>query len=170
MRRFMAFLAVALVASLLAIGAVACSDDDDDDGNGEDTPVPTEDGGDGGSTVNVSLTEFQIVPDVESAPAGSITFNADNIGGDVHELVIVSTDLAPDALPTGDDGSVDEAGEGIDVLFEIEEFDPGGSESLTVDLDAGNYVLICNVVEEEDDGTVEAHYAEGMYVGFEVTE
>jgi len=177
MRKLLSLVTLGLVALVLAIGAVACDDDDDDgDGNGEDTPLATEDGvetpedGGDGSTVNVDLLEFQVVPDVTSAPAGSITFNASNIGGDVHELVIIRTDLDPSALPPAEDGSVDEAGEGIEVIDEIEEFDPGGEESLTVPLEAGSYALICNVVEEEEDGTVEAHYAEGMFVGFEVTE
>jgi len=36
-----------------------------------------------------------------------------------------------------------------------------------VDLDAGNYVLICNIVEEEDGETV-SHYQEGMRTPFTV--
>jgi hypothetical protein len=38
---------------------------------------------------------------------------------------------------------------------------------LTVDLDAGSYALICNIVEEEE-GEPEAHYAEGMRADFTV--
>jgi hypothetical protein len=82
--------------------------------------------------------------------------------------VVIHTDLAPDALPTADDGSVDEAGEGIEVIGEIEEFAPGESQTGTFDLAAGSYVLICNVVEEEE-GEVEAHYHLGMHAAFTVT-
>lgn len=172
MRSKWMLIGVALLAAVLAIGAVACGDDDDGDGDngGDETPMVDETPMADGSTVNVDLTEWQVVPDVDSVAAGSVTFNASNVGGEIHELVIIQTDLAPDALPTGDDGGVDEAGEGINVIAEIEEFDAGTDESLTVDLDAGAYVLICNIVEEEDDGTFESHYQEGMRTAFTVNE
>jgi hypothetical protein len=63
---------------------------------------------------------------------------------------------------------VDEGGEGIEVVDEIEEIPVGESRSLTVDLEAGNYVLICNILQEEPNGTLEAHYSEGMRTGFTV--
>ena len=57
-----------------------------------------------------------------SAAAGDVTFNATNTGpDDVHEFVVFLTDLAPDALPTNEDGSVDEEGEGLELQGEIEE-------------------------------------------------
>jgi len=159
---------LALLMAVLAIAAVGCDDDED---TGGDEPTATEEvmddateEPDGGSTVAASLLEYQIIPEPASVPAGSVTFNADNVGGADHELVIIRTDLAPDALPTAEDGSVDEAGEGIEVLFEIEEFAAGTQESLTVDLDAGAYVLICNVVDDTG-----AHYDLGMSIAFEVT-
>jgi hypothetical protein len=122
-----------------------------------------------GSEVNVTLQEFAVLPDVSSVPAGSVTFNATNIGPmDPHELVVVRTDLPPGELPTREDGSFDEDAEGVEVIGEIEEFDPGLTQSMTLDLEPGKYVLLCNLVEEED-GEIEAHYALGMWVGFEVT-
>jgi hypothetical protein len=39
---------------------------------------------------------------------------------------------------------------------------------LTLDLEAGTYVLLCNLVEEEDTGEVESHFAEGMHAMFTV--
>ena len=78
------------------------------------------------------------------------------------------TDLAPDALPTGDDGSVDEAGAGIELIDEVEDIAAGSEGEVDVDLEAGNYVLICNVVQENDDGTTTIHYAEGMFAAFTV--
>ena len=50
------------------------------------------------------------------------------------------------------------------LVDEIEVVHPGQRESLTLDLAAGNYVLICNMFE---DG--EAHYSLGMRIGFTVT-
>lgn len=108
-----------------------------------------------------------MVPDADSAPAGSVTFNVTNDGpADVHEFVVMRTDLAPDALPVDETGTVDEAGEGIiEVVGEIEDIAVGDSPSLTVDLEAGSYVLLCNIYSEEES---EAHYAQGMRVAFTV--
>lgn len=118
--------------------------------------------------MGVTLQEFSVIPAQDSAPAGQVTFDVENTGPeDHHELVVIRTDLAPDALPTAEDGSVDEAGQGIEVIGEIEEFPPGRTQSRTFDLDAGSYVFICNVVEEHE-GEVEAHYSLGMRTGFTV--
>jgi uncharacterized cupredoxin-like copper-binding protein len=120
----------------------------------------------GGSTVEVTLQEFAILPAESSIGAGEITFEATNEGpDDNHELVVIRTDLAPDALPTNEDGTVNEDGEGIEVIGEIEEFPPGESQSATFDLEAGAYVFICNVFEEEEG---EAHYEQGMRTAFTV--
>jgi hypothetical protein len=54
------------------------------------------------------------------------------------------------------------------VIGEIEEFDPGQTQSATFSLEAGSYALICNVVEEEGGQTI-AHYQNGMRAAFEVT-
>ncbi|HEX6207593.1 MAG TPA: hypothetical protein VF058_04455 [Actinomycetota bacterium] len=124
--------------------------------------------GGGEETVEVTLQEFAILPAEDTVSAGSVTFDATNEGpDDPHELVVIQTDLAPEALPTTDEGGVDEEGEGIEVIGEIEEFPVGETESATFDLDAGDYVLVCNIVEEED-GELESHYALGMRIGFVV--
>jgi uncharacterized cupredoxin-like copper-binding protein len=138
---------VALIGLPLVIGLVACGTT---------------------TTVDVSLREFSIAPSVASAPAGTVTFEVTNDGpNDVHEFVVVRTDLAPDALPTDADGSVLEDGEGMEVINEIEDLAVGASETLMLTLEAGSYVLICNIVEEED-GETEAHYALGMRTAFTV--
>lgn len=126
-------------------------------------------GGGGETTVAVTVQEFSVLPAQDSAPAGSVTFDVENTGPeDTHEFVVIKTDLAPDALPTAEDGSVDETGEGIDeVIGEIEDIAPGSSESLKTDLEAGSYVLICNIVEEEGGDTL-VHYALGMRTAFTV--
>ena len=95
-----------------------------------------------------------------------MTFNATNNGpDDDHEFVVIQTDLSPTDLPTKPDGSVDEEGAGITVIDEIEPFAVGKTETLTVDLDAGSYALICNVYDAKEK---EAHYQEGMRTGFTV--
>ena len=125
-------------------------------------------GGGEETTVAVTLQEFSVLPAQDSAPAGSITFDVENTGPeDIHEFVVIKTDLAPDALPTAEDGSVDETGEGMEVIGEIEDLATGATETLRVDLDAGSYVFICNIVEEEGGDSL-VHYALGMRTGFTV--
>jgi hypothetical protein len=120
----------------------------------------------GESTVAVTLQEFAVVPDTASVDAGSITFEATNEGpDDPHEFVVIATDLDPQSLPTDENGAVDEEGDGIEVIGEIEEFPVGETQSVTFDLESGSYVLICNIWDEDEQ---EAHYQEGMRTAFTV--
>ena len=130
--------------------------------------LPACDGDDEGGTVEVGLSEFAVAVSPASVAPGPVTFEATNDGpNDPHELVVVRTDLGPADLPTSEDGSYDESAEGAELIDEIEEFDPGTTESITLDLDEGSYVLLCNLVEEEG-GELEAHYALGMRATFTV--
>lgn len=52
-------------------------------------------------------------------------------------------------------------------MDEVEEIPSGESRELAVDLATGSYVLICNIVEEED-GETESHYQEGIGAEFTV--
>ena len=124
------------------------------------TPVPT--------TVNVTLMEFHVTPDQSSVPAGHVKFHVSNIGEDMHEFLVIRTDLAPDMLPTEANGSYLDDGPGTDLLEEIPLVPSGESRDLDIDLAAGHYVLICNMVHTEDDGTVEVHYQLGMRTAFTV--
>jgi uncharacterized cupredoxin-like copper-binding protein len=122
----------------------------------------------GPAVVDVTTQEYAVVPAQDSVAAGRVTFKVTNQGpDDEHEFVVVKTDLAPDALPTKKNGSVDEEGAGIEIVDEIEPFAPGKTKRLTVDLAPGSYVLLCNVVLKEDGGT-ESHYQEGMRTAFTV--
>jgi uncharacterized cupredoxin-like copper-binding protein len=121
-----------------------------------------------GGNVAVTLQEFSVTPDPASATAGSVTFDVTNASTSLqHEFVVVKTDLGADNLPTKEDGSFDEAGEGVEVIGEVEELDPGGTDSATFDLAAGSYVLICNIVVT-DGGTTTSHYQSGMRIDFTV--
>ena len=103
-----------------------------------------------------------------SAKLGINEFSVTNDGPeDVHELVVISTDLDAGDLPTDEHGAVDESGEGMEVIDEIEDLPVGETEEISVDLDAGHYVLVCNIYDEDED---EAHYQEGMQANFEVTD
>ena len=120
----------------------------------------------GGTTVNVTLQEWSVLPDAETAAAGAVTFVVTNEGpDDIHEFVIIRTDLDPGDLPTDATGAVDEAGEGMEVIDEIEDIAVGDTAELSVTLEAGSYILLCNIYDETE---LEAHYAMGMYTAFTV--
>jgi len=122
------------------------------------------------ATVSVALQEFAIVPSVASAPAGKVTFVAKNTGpDDVHEMVVLRTDLDPAALPVDNDGKADEEGDGITSIGETGDVAVGATKDVAFDLAPGKYVLICNIVQTEPDGSKEAHYKVGMRTAFTVT-
>jgi uncharacterized cupredoxin-like copper-binding protein len=148
---------VLLLPLLALVSVIACGDGEEapPTATGTPTAVPTGAPTDG-SEVAVVLTEWAVEPSPASVPAGEVTFVATNEGTILHELVIIRGDLAPDGLPV-EEGQVPE--DQIDLIAEIEEFAAGETESLTVNLDAGNYILICNIV---------GHYQLGMRSSFTI--
>ena len=149
MRRITPLVVVAIAAVLLS--AAGCGDDDDDEG----------------AEVDVVLSEFIVDPAEDSVDAGEATFALDNQGGETHEFVVVEAASADD-LPVDADGAFDEEAFGEDnVLGEVEDIAAGDTAELTLDLEAGDHVLLCNIVEE-DEGEVESHFAEGMHTTFTV--
>jgi uncharacterized cupredoxin-like copper-binding protein len=148
----------ALMIPLLAIAALVAASC----GSGAATPSPA------ATTVTVTLQEWAVVPSVVTARSGQITFAITNQGpNDVHEFVVLKTDLSVHALPTDGDGAVNEEGGGMEVIDEIEDILVGQTEQLTVNLAPGNYALICNIYSAEED---EAHYQMGMRTAFSVTQ
>jgi len=148
---------------LAALVLAACS-------SGSESPAPAGSppaaGSPAAGTVAVTLQEWAVVPASASAAAGDVTFQVSNTGPeDVHEFVVLKTDLDAGALPTDDTGAVVEAGEGIEVVDEIEDIPVGESQDLTVSLEAGKYVLLCNIYSEDEQ---EAHYQLGMRTNFTV--
>lgn len=155
-RRFDRWTAAAVIAAMLILAA--CSPSASSSASAA--------AGAGGTTVAVTLQEWAVVPAETSAPAGTITFAVTNDGpDDVHEFVIIQTDLEPGDLPVDEHGAVDESGEGMEVVDEIEDLPVGETQEVTVDLAAGSYVLICNVFSADEN---EAHYTEGMRTAFTV--
>jgi len=71
--------------------------------------------------------------------------------------VVIQTDDAPDALPVKN-GTVDEGG--LTIVDENEDIAPSTTATLSVDLKAGSYVIICNLP---------GHYEQGMHAGFTVS-
>jgi hypothetical protein len=119
-----------------------------------------------GAKVQVRLFEFGVRRKPPFVAAGKVTFRVKAIGTDTHEFVVVRVQPGAE-LPTAADGSVDEeAIPTADQIGELENIKPKKVKSLTKTLEPADYVLFCNTVEEEPDGTVEVHYAKGMHRGF----
>lgn len=133
---------LALIAVIALFGA-SCGGDDDSGG-----------GGGSAKSVGVTLHDFEVTLDPSSAAAGSVDFDIHNDGPSTHEFVIFKTDLAPEDLPLNSDGDVDEEGDGVQHVDEVEDIEANADASLTADLDAGKYVLICNLP---------GHYKAGMH-------
>lgn len=164
------WLLIGVVVLMAGLAAVACGGGGD--GGGDSEPEPT------AATavqqpadreVNLRMFEWTVDADVESVAAGAVTFNAANIGGAPHDLVVIRSDLAFDALPVIKGGGVDEASAAIEVVGKIEVFEAGFERSAVFDLEPGVYALICNIVDETDAGR-RSHYQLGMRIELQVTE
>ncbi len=149
-----------MLVALALLVVPSCSSNDNDGVTASASPSAAP-----AKNINVSLKEFSVTPDAPVGAAGDIKFNVTNDGTEVHEFVVISTDLDPGKLPTKADGSVDE--DKVDGVDEVEDLAVGKSEDLTVDLDPGPYALVCNRVETEN-GETQAHYKLGMRTAFTV--
>jgi len=147
---------------MVALGIAACSGAGATPSPAAGSPSPVAAGG----AIEVKLQEWSVLPASDSAPAGSVTFQVTNTGPeDVHEFVVVKTDLDPGSLPTEETGAVSEAGTGLEVIGEIEDVAVGSTQELTVTLAPGKYVLLCNIYDETEK---EAHYKMGMRTPFTI--
>jgi len=105
----------AATALLLVLFATAC-------GSSEDTPA-------GAKVLSFELTDEGCLPRAASAPAGPITFEAENTGSSkVTEIEVM---------------------EGDTILGEKENLSEGLSGSFSLTLDAGRYTIYCPGGDEE---------------------
>lgn len=130
--------------------------------------------------VGVALGEWSLTVTPNTVPSGVIEFTASNGGpADPHEMVIFRTGLPIQDLLAIAEANTDERGflpeegvPGVEFVAEIEEFEVGQAASGEWFLSAGRYVLLCNIVDEDEigqDGHPEAHFLEGMWAEFFVT-
>jgi uncharacterized cupredoxin-like copper-binding protein len=148
------WLAAFSILAALVLVPVACGGDDDDEGSEASSS---------GTTVTAALGssddgEYTISLDKESVPAGEVTFKIANEGELEHEFEIVKTDVAEGDLPVEAEKAEVEA-EGGEEVDEVEDLASGAEQDLTVDLEAGKYLLICNLP---------GHYEQGMVTAFTV--
>jgi hypothetical protein len=164
-----ALVGVAAVTAALMFGAssiglaksptAATLEEEDGSSSAENAPA-----GPSSATVDVTLTEWSIEPSVTSVEAGVITFNVHNAGpNERHECIILKTDIPPESLPTLDDNSLDEEGDGITSPGESHVLKVGDDQEVKVEMTPGDYVFVDNVVE---DGTV--HWEKKAYATFTV--
>ena len=94
----------------------------------------------------------------DDQPDACRIFHVTNAGTQVHEFVVIKTEAKADQLPIASSGTeVDEDASALDVVDEVEDLAAGASQDLSVTLDAGHYVVICNVA---------GHYQLGMHADF----
>lgn len=114
-----------------------------------------------GTMVDVELGEdggkLFLRPSVATVPGGATTFAVKNTGTMPHQLVVLRTDVPAAKLPAGEGGKASEKGR----IGGTAELAPGAATVyLTFDeLEAGHYVLLCNVP---------GHYGLGQYAEFTV--
>ena len=112
--------------------------------------------------ISTLLTEFDITLSAPSAPPGEVVFEVRNAGALPHEVILVRTELDAAALPV-EDGTVDE--EALYIVAEVRDMAAGESATMTAELKAGHYVLICNLSGHYESGV----HGPGMKVNFDVT-
>lgn len=93
--------------------------------------------------------------------AGTVTFNVTSKSETlIHEFVVVKAGQPLELLPYNDaEKEVEE--DGLEVVNEIEDIEPGKSGTLTVELKPGTYALLCNLA---------GHFKSGMVTTLTVTE
>jgi hypothetical protein len=156
---------------LLAMVAGGCGGTTSERGQPDDRPTGTSQPQ---SSVQVNLVDFEIDREPASVPAGEVTFEVANdgyatdadgdpipsISGGQHNFEVLRTDLPAGDLPVSDlNFSVEVEAPGIEILGSTPSLQEGANESLTVNLEPGPYVLICNLT---------SHYMRGMWAEISV--
>jgi uncharacterized cupredoxin-like copper-binding protein len=86
-----------------------------------------------------TLKEYSIAPRPSEVAAGRVAFNVHNAGSIKHEFVVLRTNKKASDLLKGNEA--DETGN----VGEIGDLQPGQTKTLSLNLKAGHYALICNL-------------------------
>jgi uncharacterized cupredoxin-like copper-binding protein len=119
--------------------------------------------GGGSKATAVATTErnFAVTLATLSVPAGKVKFNITNQGPAAHELVVFKTDLTDDKMPTDATGRIVEDDPQVKSVADTGGDVPAGkTKTLSADLKAGHYVVVCNLP---------GHYRAGMHTTLTVT-
>jgi uncharacterized cupredoxin-like copper-binding protein len=103
----------------------------------------------------VTLRDYTVEVADTTLPSGSTKLAIQNAGAATHELEVFSVPDGVDAaaLPIVS-GVADTDSAGLTIIDEIEDIAPGTSPTLTVSLQPGRYIFICNLP---------THYQLGMH-------
>ncbi len=103
---------------------------------------------------DMSKSIMSIKTDVNTVPAGKVTFEVTNVSKEtIHEMLVSPIKDVNASLPyIANEGRLDEEASGD--MGEVSELDPGKSGALTLDLKPGMYILYCNVP---------GHFTSGMW-------
>jgi uncharacterized cupredoxin-like copper-binding protein len=104
----------------------------------------------GGEAVQIDLIDFGISAEPAVVAAGSIDLAIANDGQIVHEVEIFGGAFPDQELEISN--SVADT-TGLDLIDEVEDVLPSTTARLTVELEPGTYLVICNLP---------GHYAKGM--------
>lgn len=178
--------ALVALALPLTLGLAACGDDGADvrstgtgsgsgsasgTGSGSATGVaaecrPVNTALEADSIVGVTLDEWSIELATEAVEAGAVRFELDNTGADPHEFAVARAASVED-LPLASDGTVDIEALGEDFIGEVEPFPAGEACEGVFELERGDYVVFCNIIEEHE-GELENHFELGMHAELRV--
>jgi uncharacterized cupredoxin-like copper-binding protein len=133
-----------LVAALcLAVLLASC-------GGGQAETLPSD------VQVVAEMRDYSITLSVPTVKAGLVKFGIRNLGGMAHQFDLIKTDLAPDKLPV-DAASAKAKEDGL--VKQVLNIAPGKVATVSAELQAGHYVIICNVP---------GHYQLKMYAELKV--
>ena len=107
-----------------------------------------------GSQVSVSLVEWKLLPGQITARAGRVTFVVRNDGTMDHEFLVLRSDRHHHSLAVKTGRAV-ETGR----LAKIPLIRKGTTESITLNVPRGKYILLCNML---------GHYQAGQYASLQV--
>jgi len=134
---------VAIIAAAFLTGCGA-------DGNAAESGISND--------ITGHLHEWGVETSAVAANVGEVKFTVTNDGTIGHEFLVVKTDIAVGEIPLDGDHFA-EPSDGLEVIDEIGEFKVGTTETLTLNLEAGKYQLVCNLP---------GHYKNGMHLAFTV--
>lgn len=104
--------------------------------------------------IEVELNSYFIRVSSPEARAGEVSFDISNTATLLpHEFILLHTDLPADGLPLDEDGNVELSR--VPVVIRTGQLLPGESQSLSLGLEAGRYLIVCNQ---------QGHFAKGMVV------
>ena len=135
--RFGRILPLTLVIAAVGVAAGCGGDDDDEEAAAPaETATETEAAGGGGQTVE--MTEFEFEPNDLTASQGD-TITAENTGSAVHNLTI-------------EEGSDPE--QASTEVAATPDVDAGQSGELNVDVDPGEYSIVCTIANHRELGMI----------------